>query len=109
LRTVKGNADSKDQSVFLHFKKPTQADIKQGSLNLDLNKLMQNVGGEQFDYQTFKAAYDSDPTIEPLVNNFNSVGIELKTNKNTDDTPQGDPQSDNIENMAKRAVDLKDL
>ena len=58
LRTVIGDADQKGVSVFLHFDKPTANDIRSDAKNLDLNKLMQNVGAEQFDYGTFKAAYD---------------------------------------------------
>ena len=35
-----------------------------GAKILDINKLMQNIGGEQFDYGTFKAAYDTDPRVK---------------------------------------------
>ena len=54
LRTVISSADRKGTPLFLHFTKPKEENIKQGAKNLDLNKLMQNVGGEQFDYGTFQ-------------------------------------------------------
>ena len=109
LRTVIGDADQKGVSVFLHFDKPTANDIRQGSKNLDLNKLMQNVGGEQFDYGTFKAAYDTDPRIKTMVQNFNQKGIVPKTaTENPNDAPQGDREEggDKVAQMAKRATDV---
>ena len=69
LRTVINSADQANQSVYLHFEKPTKEAIRKGSKNLDLNKLMQNVGGEQFDYSTFKAAYDTDARVKTMVTN----------------------------------------
>lgn len=71
---------------------------------------MQNVGAEQFDYGTFKAAYDTDPRVKAMVNNFNKVGVELKTAKGTDDaeTPQQDQGSSDVSQMAKSATNLGD-
>lgn len=106
-----GSADAKGQSLFLHFKKPAREEIKQGSLNLDLNKLMQNVGGEFFDYGTFKAAYDTDPRVKTMVKNFSEQGIEAKTANQIADIPQGGSEtgSSKVSQMAKRATDLTDL
>ena len=77
LRTVINSADQAGQSVYLHFSKPTKEDVRQGSKNLDLNKLMQNVGGEQFDYGTFKAAYDTDARIKTMVTNFSKQVCDI--------------------------------
>lgn len=98
-------------TAYLHFTNPTQNDIRKGSLNLDLNKLMQNVGAEQFDYSTFKAAYDTDSRVKTMVQNFSERGIEVKTKNTKSDMPQGDRDSsgDTVGQMAKRATDLKDL
>ena len=110
LRTVINSADQAGQSVYLHFSKPTKEDVRQGSKNLDLNKLMQNVGGEQFDYSTFKAAYDTDARVKTMVSNFNEKGIEPKTAKvvSKGDTPQQDAGGDTVSQMAKSATDLGD-
>jgi hypothetical protein len=110
LRTVINSADQNGTSVFLHFDTPKKEDIKQGTKNLDLNKLMQNVGGEQFDYGTFKAAYDTDTRIKTMVNNFSEAGIEPKTKETVDkgDTPQQDAEGDKVGQMAKSATDLGD-
>lgn len=110
LRTVISSADQKGTSVYLHFNTPQKEDIKQGSKNLDLNKLMQNVGGEQFDYGTFKAAYDTDARVKTMVNNFNEKGIEPKTQQtvSTGDAPQQDAEGDKVSQMAKSATNLGD-
>jgi len=111
LRTVISSADTKNEKVVLHFSKPAKEDIVDGARNLDLNKLMQNVGGEQFDYGTFKAAYDTDPRVKTMVKNFNEKTVEPNTKKAASETPQGDSQTggDAVSKMAKNAVDLKDL
>ena len=69
---------------------------------------MQNVGGEQFDYGTFKAAYDTDPRVKTMVKNFSEKGIELKTKKAATDTPQADgqPGDTTVAQMAKSATDV---
>ena len=108
LRTVIGDADQKGVSVFLHFTTPKQEDIKPGVKNIDLNKLMQNVNGEQFDYGTFKAAYDTDPRVKAMVRNFSEKGIDPKTKEAPSDVPQADSQTggDKVAQMAKSATDV---
>tara|TARA_B100001094_G_C17547396_1_gene492054 strand:+ start:127 stop:531 length:405 start_codon:yes stop_codon:yes gene_type:complete len=110
LRTVINSADQANQSVYLHFEKPSKEAIRKGSKNLDLNKLMQNVGGEQFDYSTFKAAYDTDARVKTMISNFNEKGIEPKTAQavSKGDTPQQDAGGDAVSQMAKSATDLGD-
>ena len=56
LRTLISQADQQGEKLFLHFSDPRPEDLKDDAKNIDLNKLMANVGGEQFDYETFKAA-----------------------------------------------------
>lgn len=104
-----GSADRKGKPVYLHFEKPNPQDIRKGSINLDINKIMQNVGGELFDYGTFKAAYDSDPRLKNMIADFNEKGIELKTKeKSSASASQADapPGGDTVSQMAKSATDL---
>jgi len=109
LRTLISSADRKGTPVFLHFSGAKKEDMKQGAKNLDLNKIMQNVGGEQFDYGTFKAAYDTDPRVKTMVSNFSAEGIEPKTAEKIDsDTPQQDTTGDKVATMAKSATNLGD-
>ena len=72
---------------------------------------MQNQGIQQFNYDTFKAAYDADPRLQELVKNFDKTTIELKQDE-TDDVEglPGNPgrPSDAVGQMAKNATDVGD-
>ena len=74
----------------------------------ELNTIMQSMGNQQFDYDVFKAAYDTDPRIEGITKNFDKDKIELVSN-NDFESPQGekDPKAD-VSTMAKRATDVGD-
>tara|TARA_B100000780_G_C21010371_1_gene404579 strand:- start:551 stop:763 length:213 start_codon:yes stop_codon:yes gene_type:complete len=69
---------------------------------------MQNTGRNQFDFDVFKAAYDSDPRLQSIVTNFDNEKIELKTSE-LDDV-SGDAKqagsTDTVGDMAKNATDL---
>ncbi len=96
----------------MHFDKPRPEAIKKGAKNVDLNKLMQNVGAESFDFGTFKAAYDTDARVKAMTKNFSKYGIEPKTKNeldNGDDVSVGAGNDNTVSNMAKSATDLKDL
>ena len=110
LRTLIAQADTKREKLFLHFTKPLPNDIRNDARNLDLNKLMQNVGAEQFDYETFKAAYDTDARVKTMVANFSEKGIEPKTKEQPTDSPvaSGEADPNAVSNMAKSATDLGD-
>ena len=75
----------------------------------ELNKLMRNAGREQFDYRTFKAAYDSDERLKKMIKNFNQQGLTLKTDVDADTSaPQKDVEgSSKVSQMAKRATKLR--
>jgi len=79
LRTVQQAEDQKGKPAFLFFDRPKTEDKKPENINIDLNKVMQNLGGEAFVYGTFKDAYDGDPRIKEMVKNFSGAGIQLKT------------------------------
>lgn len=56
-----------------------------------LNKVLATNGFElTADYETFKAMYDSIPTIQQMVKNFNDDGIELNVPGAPDEEPTGD-------------------
>ena len=50
MRTVIASADRQGKSAIMHFGKPKKEAIQQGALNIDGHKLLDNVGGEAFDY-----------------------------------------------------------
>lgn len=43
-----------------------------------LNSMLSQAGEEAMDYDAFKAMYDSNPGLQPLIANFDASGIELK-------------------------------
>jgi hypothetical protein len=69
---------------------------------------MQNMGKGNFTFDSFKAAYDSDPRLKTIVTNFDKDKIELKSSE-TDDLPAVNPKTgtDTVNAMAKNAVDLQ--
>ena len=90
LRNLVAQANSKQQPSFLNW--------------AALNNLMQNVGDEQFDYDSFKAQYDSSPMIQKLVFKFNDRGVELKTYGTDPKKSQGGEKETSISKMAKNAA-----
>lgn len=106
LRTVQQSADQKGKPAFLHFEKPSKDKIKEGSINIDLNKVMQNMGGESFVYGTFKNAYDSDPRVKEMVKDFSDDGVTLKTKEDAEQAPtSSDDGGDKVSQMAQNATD----
>lgn len=69
---------------------------------------MKNMGSEQFGYETFKIAYDSDPRIKPLVKNFDQDGVTLATDTEAEQTAQQSATDANaVSQMAKRATSAR--
>ena len=76
-----------------------------------LDKFMQNQGRGNFNYETFKVMYDSDPKLQQLIKNFDKEKIELKQDE-TDDVENlpGNPGAPDqgITPAANNATDLGD-
>ena len=110
LRTLISQADQRGERLFLHFAEPKASELQDDAKNIDLNRLMANVGGEQFDYETFKAAYDTDNRVKTMIRNFSEKGIEPKTKEEPNDVPQADSQDGgkSVSQMAKSATNLGD-
>lgn len=89
MRNLVAQANSKKQPSYLSW--------------AALNNLMQNVGEEQFDYDSFKAAYDANPIIQNLVFQFDNRGVTLKTRATQPKKKEGE-QETNISKMAKNAT-----
>ena len=71
---------------------------------------MANVGAVQFSYDTLKAAYDSDPKISEIIADFTQETVTLKTSEVDDlKTKKKSRNKNKVSQMAKKAVDLKDL
>lgn len=101
--------DSIDNNLVLLLRNQiSQADKQQQPSYLSwdaLNSLMVNIGDEQFDYDSFKNSYDTNPMIKQLIQRFDGRGVELKTKiKNPKASQDGSKAADNISKMAKAAT-----
>jgi hypothetical protein len=67
---------------------------------------MQNVGDEEFTYDSFKQAYDSDSLTQGLTQRFDQNGLELKTKVGNNDVAPSDAKLDGsgVTQMAKHAL-----
>jgi hypothetical protein len=67
---------------------------------------MQNVGTEQFNYDSFKQAYDANPLTQGLVKKFDQNGVELNSKRAKIDTAPSDAEDGGatVSQMAKRAT-----
>lgn len=69
----------------------------------EINTIMQNMGGEQVDQESFQAAYDSDERIKNAIDRFDPDGIYF--NSNNASPVGGDVDTDNtVDAMADRAT-----
>jgi len=98
--------DSDANLTLLLRNQISQADRQQQPSYLSwdaLNSIMVNIGDEQFDYDSFKNSYDTNPMIQQLVQRFDARGVELKTkNKNP---KKGQPGGEGeVAKMAKAAT-----
>lgn len=61
---------------------------------------------EDFSYDSFKMAYDSDPVIQALTHRFDQNGVELASQQTTADTAPSDAVADRntVSTAAKRAT-----
>lgn len=93
LRNLVSQANSQEQPSFLSWDA--------------LNNLMQNINGDHFDYDSFKAVYDSPSAsaaaLKDLVTRFSADGVELKTKNVTPDEPEQEKEG-TVAKMAKAAT-----
>lgn len=65
---------------------------------------MSNLGQNQFDYDTFKQAYDANPALQNIVHRFDQDGVELKGKHLPADKMSSDDKGNTVSQMAKRAT-----
>ena len=70
-----------------------------------MNRILNNVGGLSINYDSFKQAYDNNPTLKKMIKNFDQKGVTLDTNAEGPDMPTTkDKRTKGIDAMAKRAT-----
>jgi hypothetical protein len=69
---------------------------------------MQNVGGQQFNYDVLQNAYDYDDRIKNIVKDFDKENVTLHSDKtdNFDGGNQPVADKDTVGQMAKRATKI---
>jgi hypothetical protein len=67
---------------------------------------MQNQGSQQFDYNTFKSAYDADPRVAEIVKRFNNDYVEFANTEDEPDLNKPDQSKKTVSKMAARATKL---
>jgi len=66
---------------------------------------MHNMGMEDFSYDSFKLAYDSDEVIQALTHRFDQNGVELNTKNRTDKPEVGkEPGGNTLKTAAMRST-----
>jgi hypothetical protein len=68
---------------------------------------MHNSKVPEFNYDTFKVVYDTDPRLQQLIKNFDQNHIEFSQGSIDNLEKSVDQRKSNISNMAKQAVNLK--
>jgi len=67
--------------------------------------------GHNFDYESFKTMYDSNPMLKSVVKNFDGDGVTLKTDTSIDDNGDkvdvDDEPTKTVQQMAKRATNRR--
>jgi hypothetical protein len=51
--------------------------------------MMQNINGQEMDYDLFKVKFDSDPSLKKLVDRFDGQGVVIKTKEKQQPTELG--------------------
>jgi hypothetical protein len=69
-----------------------------------LNKIMQNVKGNQYNFNLFKNAYDTDLNLKSLIKNFDKDGITLKTDLTKNDVSPVKKKKNSVDRLAQQAV-----
>jgi hypothetical protein len=92
IKNFIGRAQSKNQPAKLNW--------------ATLNSLLAKVGEEAMDYETFKAMYDANPPLHPLIANFNADGIELKVPGVAKEPEQGQSQETPQDQVAQQAASV---
>jgi len=78
------------------------------SISFDkLDSILRKAGVQQFNYETFVAAHQSDEKLKNIVKNFDQTKIQFKQSE-VDDLNAPQDGADDVSAMAKRATDVGD-
>lgn len=93
LKNLQGRADSKNKPAKFSWQAMSQ--------------MMQNITGQEINYDAFKAEFDANPQLKNIVDNFDENGVTIKTKNKI--APAGVPgdkvkSQANVMSSAKKAA-----
>lgn len=106
-------AKSKNVPVFVYFSKKDKGDKGSEYKKYNFNKLMSNIGGEVYSYESFKELYDSSEVLQNIIDDLDETGIVFNSSDEEFDNDDNDKEEDNsvgdnnrksVTNAAKRAT-----
>lgn len=75
----------------------------------ELDDIMQSQGRQQFTYDVFKNAFDSDTRLQNLVSDFDKKSITFKSDNEDQIKPKKPKKKSSTEKTPKDSVDLSNL
>ena len=110
---VPENTASEDafKALIMLFRQNADNEKESSTMSWDaIQNYMSNMG-HSMDYNQFKAMYDQKPELKSLVSDFNDQGVTINT---TADAPMADepveiPPDEKVSQMAKRAMNKRDM
>ena len=91
LLNLRGRADSKHSTAHFSW--------------LAISNLLKNSSGQELDYDSFKAEYDSNPQLKNIVKSFDGNGLVLATKtKDVPPTTAKPKTNASVDSSAKRAA-----
>lgn len=66
--------------------------------------MLQNITGQEVNYELFKQEYDADPALQELIKNFDSHGVTINTTKKDLTRSNKNKGQAHVNSMAKRAA-----
>ena len=90
LLNLRGRADSKHSTA--HFSWAA------------VSNLLKNSSGQELDYDSFKAEYDTNPQLKNIVKSFDGKGLVLATKAKDAQPVDSSPKASSVDASAKRAT-----
>lgn len=89
LRTLQARADSKKTTAQFSWDA--------------ISRMLQNISGQEMDYDLFKTEFDANPALKKLVDRFDGKGVVVKTKEKNQPTEKGTKSKSNNSDAMRAA------
>jgi hypothetical protein len=87
-------------NILLTLKNRSNATRSNGKYSwAAISRLVQNITGQIFDYNSFQVKYDTSPALQQIVSDFDNSGLTLTVNSQAN--------SDQVSNVPSNGSDIK--